>query len=332
MPIDPQARKILDESISLPALENLSVDAARKRCRDAFCAKEILEHVNNVENRILSLTVDQSIYNIPVRIYTPDAKEPLPVLVYFHGGGFVVNNLDTHDAICRHLANTADCIVVSVDYARSPEYRYPVALKQCYRVTAWVAENARVLGGDPSRIAVGGDSSGGTLAAGVSLMGRDLGTPHICFQLLLYPALDYYLPGTDSYEKFSTGYALTRQTMRWFFSLYLPANFNRDDPYLFPVRAQSHDNLPVTHIITAQYDPLRDEAEQYAGLLEKAGSVVTLKRYSGMIHGFIIMHKAIDIGKKALKEAGIVLKNQFTKENNSNQATKIYRENAYHVY
>jgi len=314
MPIDPQARKILDEGIRLPALETLSVAAARKRCRDTFCTKEIPEHVSKVDNRILSFTVDHAIYNIPVRIYTPGAGPPLPVLVYFHGGGFVVNNLDTHDAICRNLANTAGCIVVSVDYARSPEYRYPVALKQCYRVTTWVAENATLLGADPFRIAVGGDSSGGILAAGVSLMGRDLKTPHIRFQLLLYPALDYYLPGTDSYEKFSAGYSLTRETMRWFFSLYLPKNFNRNDPYLFPVRAQRHDNLPATHIITAQYDPLRDEAERYAELLEKSGCVVTLKRYAGMIHGFIIMRQTIDMGKKALKEAGIVLKNHFTQK------------------
>lgn len=212
------------------------------------------------------------------------------MLVYFHGGGFVVNSLDTHDAICWNLANTASCMVISVDYARS---------------------HAEDFGGDLQRIAVGGDSSGGTLAAGVTLMARDLSMPDICLQMLLYPALDYYLPGTPSYEKFSAGYSLTRQIMIWFFSLYLPKEFNRDAPYLFPLRAKNLKNLPCTRIITAEYDPLRDEAELYAALLEKSGGSVTLKRYSGMIHGFIIMHPAIDTGKTALTDAGIMLKNHF---------------------
>jgi acetyl esterase len=201
--------------------------------------------------------------------------------------------------------------VISVDYARAPEFQYPLALKQCWQVTIWAVQNAVKIGGDPLRIAVGGDSSGGTLAAGVTLMARDFKTLKICFQLLLYPALDYYLPGTPSYQKFSTGYSLTRQIMIWFFSHYLPAGYDRNDPYLFPARTTNLENLPPALIITAEYDPLRDEAEHYAKLLEKAGGSVILKRYHGMIHGFIIMHGAIDIGKTALEYAGATLKKQF---------------------
>lgn len=311
MPVDPQAQQILDQGRHLPAMETLSVDAARKRCIEAFCTENVPEYIKKIQNQIIDIRIDQTVQKIPVRIYTPETLKALPILVYFHGGGFVVNNLDTHDAICRNLANNGECIVVSVDYARAPEYQYPLALKQCYETTLWVAQNAAGIGGDPARIAVGGDSSGGTLAAAITLMARDFMTLKICFQLLLYPVLDYYLPGTPSYKKFSTGYSLTRQIMIWFFDHYLPGELDRDDPYLFPVRAKSHESLPPALIITAEYDLLRDEAEHYATLLEKAGGSVTLKRYCGMIHGFIIMHKTIDTGKTALADAGAVLKKQF---------------------
>lgn len=311
MSVDSQVQKVLEQGCLLPAMETLSVDAARKRCLEAFCTKDVPEYVNQIKNQTIEISINQIVQKIQIRIYTPEAQLPLPVLIYFHGGGFVLNNLDTHDAICRNLANNGECIVISVDYARAPEYQYPMALKQCWQVTLWVAKNASRIGGDPLRIAVGGDSSGGTLAAGITLMARDFKALKICFQLLLYPALDYYLPGTPSYEKFSTGYSLTREIMIWFFSHYLPLEFDRNDPYLFPARVKSHANLPPALIITAEYDPLRDEAELYARLLEKAGGSVILKRYNGMIHGFIIMHDAIDIGKTALTYAGAALKKQF---------------------
>ena len=299
----------------MPPMETLSVKAARKRCRDAFCTNTVFDSVKKIQDLKIDLIIDHTRYKVPVRIYTPDSHSLLPILVYFHGGGFVVNNLETHDAICRNLANNVECIVVSVDYARAPEHQYPVAVKQCYGITNWMEKNAEAIGGDPTRLAVGGDSSGGMLAAVVSLIARDKNGPHICCQLLLYPALDYYLPGTSSYQKFSNGYSLTRNTMKWFFGHYLPKEFDPNDPYLFPSTAKSHKNLPRAIIITAEYDPLRDEAEQYAMALEKAGTLVTLKRYDGMIHGFIIMHKAIDKGKIALKDAGNLLKETFLYNN-----------------
>ena len=311
MSVDPQVQQILEQGRLLPAMETLSVDAARERCLESFCTKDIPEYVNQIQNQTIDISINHIVQKIQIRIYTPEARGLLPILVYFHGGGFVLNDLDTHDAICRNLANNGECIVISVDYARAPEDQYPMALKQCYQVTMWAAQNAAGIGGDPMRIAVGGDSSGGTLAAGITLMARDFKSLKLCFQLLLYPALDYYLPGTPSYNKFSTGYSLTRQIMAWFFSHYLPVEFDRNDPYLFPARAAHHENLPPALIITAEYDPLRDEAELYAKLLEKAGGSVTLKRYHGMIHGFIIMHESIDTGKAALAYAGAALKKLF---------------------
>ncbi|WP_022666205.1 alpha/beta hydrolase [Desulfospira joergensenii] len=323
MPVHPQAQRILDAGKLLSPMETLTVAAARQRCMDTFCTGHPPEKIRSIQDRILDLGPDLRLDafqdlgsgpfpdRIPVRIYTPDGQAPQPVLVYFHGGGFVVNNLDTHDGICRNLANRAGSIVVSVDYSRAPEFRFPAALLQCYKATAWVARNAAQIGGDPHRIAVGGDSSGGTLAAGVTLMARDMGAPPVCFQLLIYPALDDCLPGTLSYRKFSTGYSLTLAIMKWFFDHYLPGKIDKDTPYLFPARSKSLENLPGALIITAEYDPLRDEGEEYAFRLEKAGSDVTLKRYEGMIHGFIIMHRAIDRGKQALEEAGEFLKNRF---------------------
>ncbi len=311
MPVDPQAQQVLDLGKLLPPMETLSVKAARNRCRDAFCTTTVFDPVEKLQDLTIDLVIDHTLYKVPVRIYTPHSRSLLPILVYFHGGGFVVNNLETHDAICRNLAINAECVVVSVDYARAPEFQYPIAVRQCYGITDWVEKNAEVIGGDPTRIAVGGDSSGGMLAAVVSLMARDRNGPHICCQLLLYPALDYYLPGTFSYQEFSTGYSLTRNTMKWFFGHYLPKEFDLNDAYLFPAMAKSHENLPHAFIITAEYDPLRDEAEQYATALEKAGTLVTVKRYDGMIHGFIIMHRAIDKGKVALKDAGNFLKKTF---------------------
>jgi len=311
MPVDPQAQQVLELGKLLAPMETLSVKAARKRCRDAFCTKTELDLVKKIQDLTIELVVDYTPYKVPVRIYTPDTRSLLPMLLYFHGGGFVVNNLETHDAICQNLARNGECIVVSVDYARAPEYQYPVALRQCYGITKWAENNGEAIGGDPTRIAVGGDSSGGMLAAAVSLMSRDRKAPHICCQLLLYPTLNYYLPGTSSYRKFSTGYSLTRNTMKWFFSHYLPKEIDLNDAYLFPARAKSFENLPPALIITAEYDPLRDEAEQYALVLEKAGTLATLKRYDGMIHGFIIMHRAIDKGKIALGDAGDFLKKTF---------------------
>lgn len=323
MPVHPQAQQILDRGKLLPPLETLDVAAARQRCMEAFCTVGPPEAVYAVHDRVLHLAshldrpgVRDLSPTLPpegvqVRFYIPCSEQGLPVLVYFHGGGFVVNSTDTHDSVCRRLANACGCIVASVDYARAPEHPYPAALQQCYAVAAWMAENAGQVNGDPGMIALGGDSSGGTLAAGVSLMARDLGGPDIRFQLLIYPAVDHCRPGTESYREFGSGYSLTRPIMEWFLDLYLKDVKNPDAPYLFPLRAKHLEHLPPAHVITAACDPLRDEGEAFVTRLEKAGVPVTHKRYEGMIHGFVLMHAAIDRGNEALSDMAAVLRKRF---------------------
>lgn len=295
----------------MPPINTLSVEGARQRCLETFRTKGDPESVDQVVNRTISVTIGNGKKLIPIRLYTQNSDTPLPILVYFHGGGFVVNSLETHDGICRSIANSAGCIVVSVDYSLAPEQKYPAALDDCFAATQWVADHAASINGNRLHIAVGGDSSGGTLAAGVALRARDTGTVGIMFQLLIYPALDYHLPGTPSYQRFAVGYSLTRDIMAWFYNHYLPEDIDFDDPYLFPLRSGVLENLPPALVITAECDPLRDEGEAYAKRLKKAGVPVRSIRYGGMIHGFIIMSHWIDKGKTALHDASSILKKAF---------------------
>ncbi len=201
-----------------------------------------------------------------LRIYTPvEAGGPgaLPVLVFFHGGGWVVGNLDTHDGLCRRLANAAGCLVVSVDYRLAPEARFPAAVDDAYAATRWVAARASSFGGDGTRLAVGGDSAGGNLAAVVSLLAHERGAPPLRFQLLLYPVTDFAFD-TPSYRENGEGYLLTRANMEWYAGHYLRDGADRRHPHAAPLRAADVGGSPPTMVITAQYDPLRDEGEAYA--------------------------------------------------------------------
>jgi acetyl esterase len=223
----------------------------------------------------------------------------------------VVGSLETHDAICRNLSNNADCIVVSVDYRLAPEHKYPAGLSDCFTATMWVCENAASFNGDPDRIAVGGDSAGGSFAAGVCLLARDRGGPKLVYQLMFYPMTDYYLPGTPSYEENGTGYFLTKAAIEWFMEHYLPDGFDRADPYLFPLQSKDLSNLPPALIMTAEYDPLRDEGEMYATRLQEAGVPVHMQRIDGMMHGFTVMARRLDKARHALKEAASLLNTAF---------------------
>jgi acetyl esterase len=249
---------------------------------------------------------------IPVRVYTPAGGGPFPVLVYFHGGGWVLCDLETHDPVCRSLANAAECIVVSVDYRLAPEHKFPAAGDDCYAATQWVMNNASLLDGDPDRVAVGGDSAGGNLAAVVTLMARDLGGRTPVFQLLVYPATDYYIPGTPSLEENADGYFLTRDDMVWFWNHYLNDQSEAADPYACPLRASSLAGLPPALVITAEFDPLRDEGEAYARRLGEAGASVELVRYDGMIHGFFSMAGVLRQGKSALALAAAQLRSALS--------------------
>jgi acetyl esterase len=231
----------------------------------------------------------------------------MPALVFFHGGGFVICNLDTHDGPCRSIANAAGCIVVSVDYRLAPEHPYPAAAEDCHAATEWVAKNGAEFGIDTSRIAIGGDSAGGNLAAVVALMARDRGAPSLRFQLLIYPVTDYAFE-TDSYRENAEGYLLTRDMMRWFWNLYVPDASKAAEPYASPLRAADLSGLPPALCITAEYDPLRDEGEAYAARLREAGVAATTSRYDGLFHGFFGMSAQIDRARDAVAEATAALR------------------------
>lgn len=261
------------------------------------------ETVAKVENR----TIPGPEGEIPIRLYTPSATGPLVGLVFFHGGGWVIGSIDTHDNLCRSIANAAGCIVVSVEYRLAPEHKFPAGIEDAYAATCWTVEHADRLGIDPRRIAVGGDSAGGNLAAVVSLMARDRGAPNLALQVLLYPITDHNLD-TASYLTYADGYLLTREGMAWFWKHYLPEGVSPDQPYVSPLRANDLSGLPPALVITAECDPLCDEGNDYARRLETAGVRVTLSCYPGMIHGFVRRNRLLDHGQRGLEEVAAALR------------------------
>lgn len=251
-------------------------------------------------------TITTATNDVPVRIYRPQSSASGRALVYFHGGGWVIGSIATHDGLCRSIANAAGCVVVSVDYRLAPEHPFPAAAEDAFSAVKWVVEHAGALGIDGQRLAVGGDSAGGNLAAVTTLMARDRGGPPIAGQLLLYPITDSDL-NTASYRSYAEGHLLTRDAMAWFFKHYVPPGTSADDPYISPLRAKSHRGLPPALVITAECDPLCDEGNAYARRLEEAGVPVQCKCYPGMIHGFVRRHKLLPAGCEALKEIAAML-------------------------
>jgi acetyl esterase len=250
---------------------------------------------------------------IPIRIYTPQGSEPFPILVYFHGGGFVICNLDTHDALCRSLANGASCIVVSVDYRLAPEHKFPAAVEDAYAATRWVADNANSISGDATRIAVSGDSAGGNLAAVVSLMAREKGGPSLIYQLLVYPVTDLSSVDTDSYREHGEGYILTKDSMGYYRDHYVGRREELQNAYASPLLAQELKGLPPALVLTAEFDVLTDEAEAYADRLKKAGVPVKYTCYKGMIHAFFSLAAVVDRARDAMNEATAALRSAFAK-------------------
>jgi len=239
---------------------------------------------------------------IPLRLYAPAPREagPLPVLMYFHGGGWVIGDLDTHDVLCRQLALGAGCAVVSVDYRLAPEHRFPAAVDDCIAATAWVGREAAALGLDATRLAVGGDSAGGNLAAVVALQARDQGgLPPIALQLLIYPATDQRR-GAPSHAANGEGYLLTRQSMDYYHDHYLIDARHDTDWRASPLLHDDLSGLPPALVITAGYDPLRDEGLQYAQRLTESGSRATLVNFERMVHGFVLMGRALDEAEAAV--------------------------------
>jgi acetyl esterase len=247
---------------------------------------------------------------IPVRIYTPAGPGPFPILVWFHGGGWVIGDLDSADPTARYLTVGAGCVVVSVDYRLAPETKFPGPADDCYAATVWAAQNAAQINGDAARMAVGGDSAGGNLAAAVSLMARDRRTLSLAFQLLVYPvtARDF---NTASYRQNANGYLLTRDSMQWYWDHYLSRADDAANPYAAPLVAQDLTGLPPALVITAEMDPLCDEGKAYAQRLQDAGVSTQYSCYDGMIHGFFGMPTLLDKGKQAIDEANTALQRAF---------------------
>ncbi len=253
--------------------------------------------------QVSELRVPHGAGEVPLRVYRPVTAEARPgVLVFFHGGGFVACGLDSHDGLCRVLCNASGCVVVSVDYRLAPEAQYPLPLDDCYVATRWVRDNADLLQVDATRLAVGGDSAGGTLAAAVALMARDRGDgPMIRHQFLLNPALDSACD-SPSCIGLGEGYFLTRKMLQWFWGHYLGSADPRE-PLASPAYAERLEGLPPATVVTSEFDPLRDEAERYADRLKAAGVPVICKRYDGMIHGFLSV-PAIEAAAAARREVG----------------------------
>jgi acetyl esterase len=245
--------------------------------------------------------------DIPVRVYVPGGAAPFPVIAYFHGGGFVLGNLDTHDRICRRLCRGAGALVVSVDYRLAPEHRFPAALDDCMAVTNWLADHAVDLRGDRDRIAVAGDSAGGNLAAAVALASRADDGPGLTAQVLLYPVIDAAC-ATPSFVQNSEGYLLTAAVMRWFWEQYLGPDGDADNAYASVLRAPDLAGLPPALVITAEFDPLRDEGEAYAEHLREAGNAVEAHRFDSMTHGFVGMDALVEEADIAMAEIGAFLR------------------------
>ena len=305
MPLDEQTKTMLEqiEAMDAPPIWKLSVEDARSTTNAMLVLMGTPEEIASVVDR----TINAGGQQLPIRIYRPDGlgDGPAPVLVFYHGGGFVIGDLETHDRDCRKLANRGQCVVVAVDYRLAPEHRFPAAVDDAWAALSWVLANAAELGIDPARVAVGGDSAGGNLAAVTAIWARDQGIA-LRLQLLIYPGVDVEGQYPSKVEN-AQGYLLDQESIEWFLEKYVPdANFT--DWRLAPMRAASHENLAPAYIITAEFDPLRDEGEAYAAKLTAAGVPATAKRYDGMIHGFFGMGAVIEASRPAVDDAGAALR------------------------
>ena len=307
MPLDPQVKALIEAmaALNLPPIEKTTPDVAREMMRKRTEALGPGPEVASVVDHRVPVTGGE----ITVRVYSPTPATPLPALVFYHGGGWVIGDLYTHDGICRTLANAAGCVVASVDYRLAPEFPYPAAAEDSYAGLRWVVEHAREIGVDINRIAVGGDSAGGNLAAVVALMAKDRGGPAIAFQVLIYPVTDHGFD-TPSYRENADGYMLTREGMRWFWGHYLPREAEGSQPYASPLRGDLR-GLPPAVVVTAEYDPLRDEGEAFAAKLSQAGVPVTVTRYPGQVHGFFRLTPILNGARAAVDEVVGALRKAF---------------------
>jgi acetyl esterase len=301
----PEIRSLLDQQATSgrPPLHHQSVEQARAfHVADAAALNGPPAPVAAVADRLVPGPAGE----LPVRVYTPEGSPPFPIVVFFHGGGWVVGTLDTYDPLCRALAAATPAVVVSVDYRLAPEHRWPAAVEDAYAATEWASRNAAALGGAQHRLAVAGDSAGGNLAAVVALGARDRGGPAIAFQLLVYPVLDV-AGDTASWREFADGFYLTADGMRWYWDHYL-GGADGAAPDASPLRAAFVGGLPPALVIGAEYDILRDEGEAYAARLAEAGVDATASRHAGVVHGFVRWRAVTGAAEDALQEAAAALR------------------------
>ena len=310
MALDPQVQTLLDllGFNDLAPLETLTPEQARARSQQFAEARR--QMAMEPVDRVRDLKIPGPGGEIPLRIYSPQSSSPSPALIYFHGGGWVLGDLESHDHVCRALANRVPCTVVSVDYRLAPEHKFPAAVDDSYAATEWIAAHAQELGIDRERMAVGGDSAGGNLAALVALLARDRNGPELVYQLLIYPGTDMRMD-QPSVEENADGPILTKAAMIWFVNHYLPCVEERTNPLASPLLAADLSNLPAALIITAECDPLRDEGEAYGRRLDQSGVPVEIHRYPGMPHGFFSFAAALDGGRGAIAEAAEKLRSAF---------------------
>jgi acetyl esterase len=311
MPLDPQVEIILQNAkkANLPEMWQLTPEQAREQYLTRVNKLKFSERIFRSEDRRIAGPGSQ----IALRIYTPrelGTGERLPMLMWFHGGGFVIGSLESHDSVCRMLANRADCIVVAVDYRLAPESKFPAAVEDCAAALKWAALHAMEFGADAACIAVGGDSAGANLATVVAILARDAAHPKLAFQLLVYPCVAPE-PETPSHHKFKEGFILTRNTITWFFRHYLRSVKDANDFRYAPLLHDDLSGLPASLIIVAGYDPLRDEGMDYARKLIEAENSVRLCNYEGMVHGFYLMGGALDAARRAVDESAQALREAF---------------------
>ena len=305
MPLDPQVKRILadDQKLGLPAYHRLSPSRARQQMLNTSPPVDPKLSAAQVKD----MTIPGPDAALPIRCYYPRGDPPFPVVIYFHGGGWVMGNLDTHHAICHALAHTSGCLVVAVDYRLAPEHKFPAATQDAYTATCWVSHNADQIGADADRMAIMGESAGATLSTVTCMTIRERGGPRLALQVLVYPVTDCSFH-TRSHKKYVDGYMLTREMMKWIWNHYLTDPKEAEDPYVSPLRAKNLGDLPRALVLTAEYDPLCDEGEAYVWRLKKAGVKVRHSRYEGVVHGFFRMTGRVDRARQALQEVSSFLK------------------------
>ncbi|MEB3369100.1 alpha/beta hydrolase [Saccharopolyspora mangrovi] len=306
MPLHPEAEPFVAQIRELaPDLGGEVTDAATARRLSAARARQRpAPEVERVDERLIPGSYG---VEVPVRIYWPSSDAGLPLIVHFHGGGWVIGDLDSHDGLARSMANATRSIVISVDYRLAPEHRYPAAVEDAYSATVWAAAHADELGGDASRLAVAGDSAGGNLAAVTALQCQERGTPDLAFQMLLYPVTDHDFT-TQSYVDSGPDCLLTKQHMMWFWDEYAPDLEVRDHPHASPLRADDLTGLPPAHVLTAGMDPLRCEGQRYAARLKEAGVPTSTQHCPGLFHGFAPDAERIPVAAEAMRELYAVLR------------------------